>query len=119
MAEHVVRQEYASSGTLHLNYKVQYECFTPGKRDTGRTPQMPVWAADNPFFFCDFTNRNDSPSTQTKKAILNLGDRKGILRNRFQREIKFRIKQNAPTRPGKRGIIFSEICILLPNKLPK
>ena len=54
---------------LRLNAQVrQYEGFTPGRRVSGRTPTLLIWAAGSPRFR-GFMNPNDSPSTQTREVL--------------------------------------------------
>ena len=65
-------QVYASLSLLLLNpHLQQYGRFTPGRRVFGRAPKMPIAAVGGPNF-CDFTNRNDPPATQTRQVLSNL-----------------------------------------------
>ena len=67
--ETVDRKEYASMCIPRMNSQVpQYDGFTPGQRDFGRSPKLQIGAADGPHFR-DFTNLNVSFLTQTHGAI--------------------------------------------------
>ena len=54
---------------LHLNSQVQqYDGFTPGQRVFGRTPKLPIGAADNPNF-TDFANPTTAPTAESLNLI--------------------------------------------------
>ena len=67
-------EEYASMCTMRLNPQVQqYDGFTPARRVSGRTPKLPIGAVGSPDL-CDFANPNDSTETQTRAALVKLGE---------------------------------------------
>ena len=56
--------EFAAMTTMRLNSQVrQFEGFAPGRRVFGRTPKMPIWDIDNPFFEY-FTSPVEEPKTK-------------------------------------------------------
>ena len=83
----------------------QYDGFTPRQRVFGRTPKLPIWEIDNPFFE-DFTNPAEAPATKTqwflsvirqiRQASLN-ADFSNKLNTALTRMVRIKI----------RGILFS------------
>ena len=70
----VDRREYADLSAMRLNAQAQkYDGFTPAGRVFGRTPEMPIGTADNPFF-SDFTNPEDPTVARAQKAIAKLSE---------------------------------------------
>ena len=61
--------EFSAMTMMRLNAQVrQFGGFAPGQRVFGRTPKIPIGAIGNPHFE-DFTNPEDSPTTQTHQLI--------------------------------------------------
>ena len=82
-----------------------YGGFTHGRRVSGRTPELPIGAVDNPFFD-DFMNHADAPVAKTQNLISMIHDiRHASLKADSQSKLNIALIRRA--RNTKNGEFFS------------